>query len=86
MVYPEKYKKDIELAISYLKKLSVGEVYLFGSIVTGATTLESDIDIAVRGMDSMDFFLAIAELQGLLVHEFDSRAAASCLHSVYNGY
>lgn len=71
MVYPEDYRKDIELAIEYLSTFSISEIYLFGSLVNGSFTKDSDIDIAVRGMESMDFFLAIAELQGKLEHRLD---------------
>lgn len=31
----------------------------------------SDLDIAVCGIEPLNFFLAIAELQGLLEHSFD---------------
>ena len=31
----------------------------------------SDLDIAVRGIEPLKFFLAITELQGLLEHDFD---------------
>lgn len=71
MDFPSYFRKDIELAINYLQGLSASEVYLFGSLVSGIYSEESDIDIAVRGMEAMDFFQAVAELQGILEHKFD---------------
>lgn len=71
MVIPEEFKKDIDLAVGYLKTLAVAEIYLFGSVVKGTHSAISDLDIAVRGIEPLDFFLAITELQGLLEHNFD---------------
>ena len=71
MVVPEEFKKDIDLTVEYLKTLAAAEIYLFGSVVKGNHSVMSDLDIAVRGIDPVNFFLAIAELQGLLEHDFD---------------
>ncbi len=71
MVIPEEFKKDIDLAVGYLKTLAVAEIYLFGSVVKGTHSVMSDLDIAVRGIEPLKFFLAITELQGLLEHDFD---------------
>lgn len=49
----------------------MSEIYLFGSVVKGTFTEKSDLDIAVRGIDPLDFFLAIFELKGLLEHGFN---------------
>ncbi len=71
MVIPEEFKKDIDLAVEYLKTLTVTEIYLFGSVIKGNHSVMSDLDIAVRGIVPLNFFLAITELQGLLEHDFD---------------
>ena len=71
MVIPEDFKEDVDLALGYLRTLAVAEMYLFGSVVHGTQTAASDLDIAVRGIDPLDFFLAVAELQGLLAHGID---------------
>ncbi len=71
MKIPEEFEKDIDLAVEYLKTLSVAEIYLFGSVVKGTPSGRSDLDIAVRGIDPLKFFLAISELQGLLEHDVD---------------
>ncbi len=71
MIIPEEFKKDIDLAVEYLKTLTVAEIYLFGSVIKGTHSVMSDLDIAVRGIDPLNFFLAITELQGLLEHDFD---------------
>lgn len=71
MIIPEEFKKDIDLAVEYLKTLTVAEIYLFGSVTKGTHSVMSDLDIAVRGIDPLNFFLAITELQGLLEHDFD---------------
>lgn len=45
------FQSDIEKAIEYLKSVGCSEVYLFGSLESGETRADSDIDIVVRGIE-----------------------------------
>ncbi|MDR2602017.1 MAG: nucleotidyltransferase domain-containing protein [Spirochaetaceae bacterium] len=47
---PQKYQNDVEVAVNYLKSEGCSAIYLFGSIVTGRTHDDSDIDIGVKGL------------------------------------
>jgi uncharacterized protein len=40
-------------------------VWLFGSLVVGQPTPESDVDLAVEGLPTSDYFKALADLMGL---------------------
>jgi predicted nucleotidyltransferase len=42
-----------------------GRVWLFGSLVTGQPTSESDVDLAVEGLASCAYFSALADLMAL---------------------
>ncbi|MCU0287661.1 MAG: nucleotidyltransferase domain-containing protein, partial [Acidobacteria bacterium] len=53
---PVSYRKDIQTAIDILKEEGCKEVYLFGSLVNGDFTGESDIDLAVKGLRKKFFF------------------------------
>lgn len=41
------------------------ELVLFGSLATGSFTDRSDVDLAVRGIDPVDYFAALADLMEL---------------------
>jgi predicted nucleotidyltransferase len=43
----------------------VRRVWLFGSLVVGEPTLESDVDLAVEGLASSAYFSALADLMAL---------------------
>jgi predicted nucleotidyltransferase len=42
---PQRYQSVVELAVKYLKSEGCSAMYLFGSIVTGKTHGDSDIDM-----------------------------------------
>ena len=42
-----------------------GRVWLFGSLVAGQPTIESDVDLAVEGLPSSAYFSALADLMTL---------------------
>lgn len=71
MILPKEYKHDIENAISILKEEKCSEVYLFGSIASGDYNTDSDIDLAVKGLDKMKFFHVYGILMEKLKHSFD---------------
>jgi predicted nucleotidyltransferase len=47
------------------------DVVLFGSLATGTFTDRSDVDIAVRGLDSTGYFAALADLMALFAGPVD---------------
>ena len=53
---PNLYLEDIKKAVSILKENGAKEVYIFGSIVNGKFNNNSDIDIAVKGLEQKDFY------------------------------
>ena len=53
---PFKYRKDIELATNLLKTEGCESVFLFGSLVTGKSNDNSDIDIGIKGLPEGKFF------------------------------
>ena len=64
-------KKDIEKAIEILKDKGCVEIYIFGSIVNGNFNDKSDIDIAIKGLQSEKFFAVLGELLMNLNREVD---------------
>lgn len=71
MDLPEEYKSDLENAISILKKEKCSEIYLFGSLANGTYDIDSDIDLAVKGLQKNDFFHVYGLLLENLKHSFD---------------
>jgi len=67
----DRYKKDIEEAITFLKSKGCTEIYLFGSVITGNAHKHSDIDIAVKGIAPEHFFQIYGELMLRLSHPVD---------------
>lgn len=53
---PIMFKEDIDKAIQILKESGCYEIYLFGSIARGDYREDSDIDLAVKGLLSEDYF------------------------------
>ena len=68
---PESHQKDIQIAIDILKKEGCKEVYLFGSLVNGDFSGESDIDLAVKGLEKKLFFKTLGKLIMALDHAVD---------------
>ena len=66
-----RFRADVETAVQYLKSKGCSEVYLFGSLESGAVRETSDIDIAVRGIKPEDFFFVYGDLIMLLQHHVD---------------
>ena len=59
---PDKYKKELEKAITLLKKEGCEEIYIFGSLTDNNLNDSSDIDIAVKGCPSGEFFSILGKL------------------------
>jgi predicted nucleotidyltransferase len=68
---PTSYRRDIEKAIKILLDEGCQEIYLFGSVVEGPVSPESDIDIAVKGIPSGSYFEIFARLMMQLDHPVD---------------
>ena len=68
---PISYKGDIKRAIEILKENGAKEVFIFESIANGKFTVNSDIDIAVRGLESEKFYKVASILMFELENEFD---------------
>jgi predicted nucleotidyltransferase len=59
---PLRYQKDIEVAMNLLKNEGCQSIYLFGSLVTGKSHGESDIDIGIKGLPKGKFFETCARV------------------------
>jgi predicted nucleotidyltransferase len=72
MTFHSEYQKDIDSAIAILKAEGCDEIYIFGSLVEGATPRPgTDIDIAVRGLPQSRFFGTYGKLLMSLDHPID---------------
>jgi predicted nucleotidyltransferase len=68
---PSNYKRDVERAVKILKEEGCKDVYLFGSITQGEMRKESDIDIAIKGCPSGQYFNLLGKLMIELDHPVD---------------
>ena len=57
---PYSYQEDIKKATKILKENGAKEVFIFGSIANGKFNENSDIDIAVKGLNEKDFSFFIS--------------------------
>lgn len=68
---PDTFKADIDRAIQILQEEGCTEIYLFGSVATGETHSDSDIDLAIRGYSPGRFFHMLGRLMRALDHPVD---------------
>lgn len=68
---PYSYQEDIKKATQILKENGAKEVFIFGSIANGKFNENSDIDIAVKGLDEKVFYKVASILMFELENEFD---------------
>ena len=68
---PNIYQEDIKKATKILKENGASEVFIFGSIANGKFNENSDIDIAVKGLEEKDFYRVASILMFELENEFD---------------
>lgn len=68
---PNSYQKDIQKATKILKENGAKEVFIFGSLANGKFNENSDIDIAVKGLDEKNFYKVASILMFELKNEFD---------------
>ena len=59
------------MIVIYLKEKGCSKIILFGSLIDGRMNVKSDIDIAVSGITSKNYFTAIAKLPTLVKQRVD---------------
>ena len=68
---PQAILDDIELAKSIILNAGAKEIYIFGSIAAGNYTEDSDLDIAIIGLEKKKFFQVYGELMSRLRRAVD---------------
>lgn len=68
---PLELQSPIERATAVLKNFGADGIYLFGSLVDGTARADSDIDIAVSGLDPRCFFQAMGQMLLILPRSLD---------------
>ena len=71
MKYSKEINIKIEQIVNYLKQKGCTRILLFGSIAEGKYFDNSDIDIAVSGMNTKDFLGAVANLPFVVKQRVD---------------
>ncbi len=64
-------KSDLDRAIEILKEEGCEDIYLYGSIAEDRFDEGSDIDLAVKGIPSGEFFRVLGKLMLELDHPVD---------------
>ena len=68
---PSELRAPIKQATAVLKSFGAEAVYLFGSLVDGTIHTDSDIDMAVSGLDPRHFFQAMGQMLLILPRSLD---------------
>lgn len=68
---PASHRQDMKRAIKILEDVGCEEIYIFGSMVDGPVTPDSDIDIAAKGIPHGFYFKTLARLMMQLDHPVD---------------
>jgi predicted nucleotidyltransferase len=71
MNLPKTYINDINEASKILKNEGCSEIFLFGSLATDKFSVNSDIDIAIKGCPKGKFFEILGKLINKLKHSID---------------
>jgi len=64
-------KVKLDKIVEYLRASGCSKILLYGSLAEGVSNTNSDIDIAVSGLSSKEFFKAVAVLPFLIKHRVD---------------
>jgi predicted nucleotidyltransferase len=64
-------RDDLERAVEYLKSVGCSEIFVFGSTARGDYGDDSDLDIAVRGIPTDQFFAVYGQLMTRLSRSVD---------------
>lgn len=68
---PHDYKEDVEKAVRILKNEGCKEVFIFGSLAEGRVRVGSDIDLAVKGCPTGQYYRILGKLLLELKHSVD---------------
>lgn len=68
---PKEFQEDIYSAIAILKNTGCKEIFIFGSLISGTYSEDSDIDIAIRGCLPENYFSLLGELLTKLSRPID---------------
>jgi len=68
---PENIIEKINLSKEYLISIGCKKIILFGSLAEGNITLQSDIDIAVSGVEPGKYLKAVVVLPSLIKSKVD---------------
>ena len=68
---PKSYQEDIKKLTKILKENGATEVFIFGSIANEKFNENSDIDIAVKGLNEKKFYKVASILMFELENKFD---------------
>jgi len=71
MKFSRDLKTKLDMIVIYLKEKGCSKIVLFGSLVDGNTNVKSDIDIAVSGITTKNYFTAIAKLPTIVKQRVD---------------
>jgi len=71
MMNSEDIKVKLDKIVEYLKASGCSRILLYGSLAEGVSNKNSDIDIAVSGLTSKEFFKAVAVLPFIIKHRVD---------------
>ena len=66
------------------ERYCANRVWLFGSLVAGAPTADSDVDLAVEGLPSTVYFNALADLMSLFRAPVDLVRLEEAPHSLHD--
>ena len=62
---PLKFQKQLNILIPFLKKYGVTQIYLFGSLYEGTYNDDSDIDIAISGLNPSLYY----KIYGIIMYK-----------------
>ena len=68
---PVDFREDVERAVRMLREAGCQQVYVFGSVAAGTPRPGADVDLAVRGCPSGQFFRLQGRLLTQLAHSAD---------------
>jgi len=71
MKVKEEINKKVSKAVEYLKSIGCKEIFLFGSLVDGTFSEDSDIDLAATGISARNYFKALVDLPTIIDHKVD---------------
>jgi predicted nucleotidyltransferase len=68
---PDAFQADVRRATEILRAVGCSEIFLFGSLAENRASIDSDLDLAVRGCPPGKFFRVLGKLLMELDHPVD---------------